>query len=44
MNNLTYLGFGHVGMFIKDRVEAKKFYIDILGFAIVSEYVSDENT
>lgn len=42
MENLKYLGFGHVGMFINDMAESKKFYMDILGFKVVSEYVSDE--
>lgn len=44
MDKLTYLGFGHVGMFIKDMVQSKKFYMDILGFKVVSEYVSDGKT
>ena len=42
MTNLTYSGFGHVGMFINDMAESKKFYMDILGFKVVSEYTSDE--
>jgi lactoylglutathione lyase len=44
MENLTYLGFGHVGMFIKDRVESKRFYTDILGFQVVSEYIGEDKT
>lgn len=44
MENLTYLGFGHVGMFIKDRVESKRFYTDILGFKVISEYISEDKT
>ncbi|WP_438349417.1 VOC family protein [Paenibacillus sp. FA6] len=44
MDSLTYLGFGHTGMFIKDIVESKKFYMESLGFAVVSEYVGEDGT
>lgn len=38
MDHLSYLGFGHMGMFINNMVESKKFYMDILNFKVVSEY------
>jgi len=44
MEGLTYLSFGHVGMFIRDMVESKKFYIDTLGFKVVSEFVGEDGT
>ncbi|NIK79198.1 lactoylglutathione lyase [Paenibacillus castaneae] len=42
MENLTYLGFGHTGMFIKNMIESKTFYMDILGFKVVSEYTGED--
>jgi catechol 2,3-dioxygenase-like lactoylglutathione lyase family enzyme len=44
MEDLTYLGFGHVGMFIKDMAQSKQFYMDILGFKVVSEFVGEDGT
>jgi lactoylglutathione lyase len=44
LESLTYLGFGHVGMFIKDMEVSKTFYMEILGFKVVSEYVGHDGT
>ena len=44
MNNLTFLGFGHAAMFIKQMDKAKKFYMEILDFKLVSEYVREDGT
>ncbi|MEK3720646.1 VOC family protein [Paenibacillus sp. FSL H8-0034] len=44
MENLTFIGFGHVGLYIKSLDKSKKLYVEILGFKVVSEYVREDGT
>jgi lactoylglutathione lyase len=37
MNGLGAVGFGHVGIYIRDIERSKKFYMDILGFSVLYE-------
>ncbi len=44
MEKLNYIGFGHAAMFVPKMDKAKEFYMDILDFKVVSEYVREDGT
>lgn len=42
MDQMTFLGIGHVGMFVQNLEKSKRFYMEILRFHVVSEYEEKE--